>query len=256
MASRPLRHMWIPDTQIKPDVPTDHIAAAARYAADKRPDVIVIGGDWFDMPSLSSYDRGRLASEGRRYAEDIQAGNDALDLFARTLKKQAPTYNPRKLVVLGNHEERIVRAIDEDARLEGKLSMEDLDFKKHGWVVHPFLKPARVDGVTYVHYCPLNDNGQVTNGKNGAPTAMSQARRMMTSTVTGHRQGLDIAFKYTPGRTVVSVIAGSFYQHHEKYLSPMGEQYWRGLVVLNDVRNGGMFEPMPVSLDYLKRRYT
>ena len=48
-----LRIMVIPDTQVKPGVNTDHIAAAARYALKMRPDVICHIGDHWDMPSLS-----------------------------------------------------------------------------------------------------------------------------------------------------------------------------------------------------------
>ena len=39
----------IPDTQVKPDVPLDHLLYAGRYIASKKPDVIVMIGDWWDM---------------------------------------------------------------------------------------------------------------------------------------------------------------------------------------------------------------
>jgi hypothetical protein len=132
------RFVWIPDTQVKPGVPTDHIEWAARYIAEKQPSVIVVGGDWHDMPSLSSYDRGKRSSEGKRYRQDIQAGNDAIDLFERTLKREAPKYQPGKEFILGNHDgPRIERAIDDAAWLEGAISVDDLGWKRHGWRVHP-----------------------------------------------------------------------------------------------------------------------
>ena len=49
----------IPDCQIKEGVPTEHLEWAGQYIADKKPDVIVNIGDFWDMPSLSSYDKGR-----------------------------------------------------------------------------------------------------------------------------------------------------------------------------------------------------
>ena len=44
------------------------------------------------------------------------------------------------------------------------------------------------------------------------------------------------------------------YQHDESNKGPQGNAHWRGIVVLNDVEDGS-FDPMPVSLDYLCRRY-
>ncbi len=249
------RILYIPDTQVKPGVNTQHIAWAARYAADKQPAAITFAGDFDDFPSLSSYDRGKLASHGKFFEDDVEAGNTARDLFFSELKKHSPrSYKPRIDITMGNHEERVLRAADEDPRAAKTYTLERLNWKKHGVKVHPFLRPVEIFGVTFFHYCALNANGQVMNGKNGCD-AKAQARRMMRSTVSGHRQGIDIAYAYAPGRTVVSVVAGSFYTHDESYLSEQGKTYWRGLICCNDVRPTGEFDPMPVSLDYLGRKY-
>lgn len=250
-----MRHLYIPDTQVKPGVPTEHIAWAARYAAAEKPDAIILAGDWYDMPSLSVYDEGKKSSEGRRIADDLAAGTEALELFGRELKKHAPrSYSPRRYVTLGNHEERIARAVETNAKLEGVLSMEDLAFKRLGWIVAPFLKPLDVDGITYIHYCPLGPNGRVNSGKFGAPSARLQAARMARSTVCGHRQGKDVAEIYTPGRVIRGVIAGSFYQHDEKYLTAMGETYWRGVLMLNGI-NKGDFDLEEMSMARLEARF-
>lgn len=250
------RHLFIPDTQVRPDVSIDHIAWAARYAAVKKPDTIVLAGDWFDLPSLSLYDKGQLAAQGRRYKDDINAGNKALALFDRELKKHSSRgYTPHKMVTLGNHEMRCVRATEMAPELFGKLSLDDMEFAKYGWKVHPFLKPVERNGVTFLHYCPLNAQGKVGVSKYGAPSALAQGRRMMRSTVCGHKQGLDTAVIETPGRTIRSVIAGSFYEHDEDYLTLCGTQYWRGLLVLNDIQRDGSFDLCEVSLPYLRRRF-
>lgn len=249
------RILFIPDTQVKPGVKTDHIAWAASYAADKKPDAIVFAGDFDDFPSLSSYDRGKLSSHGRFFEDDVNAGNLARDLFFRRLGRLSSRgYAPPVTVTLGNHEDRVNRAADEDPRSGKTFTLSRLNWKTHHVRVVPFLKPIAIHGITFVHFCALNANGQVSNGKNGCD-AKAQARRMMRSTVSGHRQGIDLAYAYSPGRTVVSVVAGSFYQHDEQYLTQQGTTYWRGIVMLNDIRPTGEFDPMPVSLDYLKRRY-
>lgn len=81
-----MKHMVIPDTQVKPGVPMNHLTAAGNYIVRKRPDVIIHIGDHWDMASLSSYDRGKKAMEGRRVLADIQAGKDAMDLLLAPLK--------------------------------------------------------------------------------------------------------------------------------------------------------------------------
>lgn len=52
-----MKHAMIPDTQIFPDSETTHIDLAAKYLRRHKPDKIIIIGDWWDMPSLSSYDK-------------------------------------------------------------------------------------------------------------------------------------------------------------------------------------------------------
>lgn len=251
------KHMVIPDTQCKPGVDMDHMAWAGRYAADRRPDVIVHLGDHYDMASLSSYDRGKRQMEGRRYEDDIAAGRRGLELFEKNLRRYAPRgYRPRKVVTLGNHENRIQTAIDDNAQLEGKLSMNDLAFKEFGWEVVPFLTPIRIHGIVYCHFFPIGPKGRVTNAKHGAPSAEAQCRRMMATCTAGHRQGLDCAIVHTPGATYRGMIAGSFYRHTEPYLSPMGQNVWHGVLIKHDIDvKTGFYNLMEVDMRFLERRF-
>lgn len=248
------RIIVIPDLQVKPGVPTQHLQWAADYIADKKPDVVVQIGDWFDMPSLSSYDRGKRSSEGRRYKEDIQAGCASRTLFEARLKRRR--FKPRrKVFTLGNHEERILRAVEDDAKLEGQLSLQDLGFERDDWEVHEFLRPVEIHDVWFSHFFPVNGDGKVTQNKRGCPNAKTQGQRVKRSCVSGHLQGLDTAFIHTPMGLGRSVISGSFYSHSESYLTPMGNVHWHGILSLNDIRNGGYFDIIEVSMDYLERKY-
>ena len=58
------KHLVIPDTQVKPEHSVKHLRWAGKYAAEKKPDVIIHIGDHWDMPSLSSYDVGKRSFEG------------------------------------------------------------------------------------------------------------------------------------------------------------------------------------------------
>ena len=252
-----MRHLIIPDTQVKPNTPIEHLEWAGKYAVKMKPDVIVHIGDHYDLHSLSSYDRGKGSHEGARYIADIKAGNAAMDLFmepirseqARQRANKQKVWNPRLVFCTGNHEMRIDRAIDEDMRLEGLMSMDDTNLEAWGWEIKPFLEVEVIDGVAYSHY--------FTSGVMGRPC--SSARLMLTkkhmSCVMGHVQDRDIAFaRRADGTSMTAVFAGIFYQHDESYLTPQTNQSWRGIWVLNDVDDGS-FDEMPVSLQYLEQRY-
>lgn len=251
------RHLVIPDVQLKPGVPTDHINWISKYIVDKKPDVLVIIGDWADMSSLSSYDKGKKSFEGRTYRADILAANDALQMLMapieaeqkRLLRRKRKHWNMRKIVTLGNHEERINRAVENQRELDGMISTDDLFFKQWGFEVYPFLQPVVVDGVAYCHYFP--------SGVKNLP--VSSARMLLVkhhmSCFAGHLQGRDIAYgKRADGRKLTGIICGSAYLHDEPYMGPQGNQHWRGIYVLNEVQDG-QFDEMPVSLSFLKERY-
>ncbi len=71
-----------------------------------------------------------------------------------------------------------------------------------------------------------------------------------------HQQGLQIASGFkADGSMIMSIIAGSCYEHDEAYLGPQGNKHWRGILVLHDVKDGE-FDLMPVSLDYINRKYS
>lgn len=251
------KHLVIPDTQIKPGVPLDHIKWIAQYAVDKKPDVIVIIGDWADMASLSSYDIGKKSFEGRTYREDILAANDALQMLmapieaetARTYSSHLTRWAPRKVITLGNHEERINVAINNDRKLDGLISVNDLFFSQFGFEVYPFLKPVVVDGIAYAHY--------FVSGVMGRPVSSARAllQKHHMSCFAGHQQGRDIAYaKRADGSKITGIIAGSCYLHDEDYLNPQTNEHWRGVYMLHEVNNGS-FDEMPVSLNFLREKY-
>ena len=129
----------IPDAQVKKGVPIDHLLHIGKYIAEKKPDVIVNIGDFFDMPSLSSYDKGQKSFEGRRYLDDIESGNLAMDLFMQPIRKEMKrlkrnkkkAWNPRFIYTMGNHENRITRAIEKDAVLDGVIGYKDFSLKEY-----------------------------------------------------------------------------------------------------------------------------
>jgi hypothetical protein len=251
------RHLVIPDCQIRPGDSTDFLEYIGKYILTMRPDTVICLGDFADMPSLSSFDVGKKSFEGKRYCNDIAAVNEAMSVLMSPLetyntkarKNKEKLYKPRLVFTLGNHEERINRTINNDAKLDGFLNINDLEYQKHGWEVFPFLEVVVIDGVAYSHY--------FTSGVLGRPvtTAAACLSKKHMSCIQGHQQGLQIAMGHrADGLPITSVIAGSCYEHDEDYLGPQGNKHWRGILVLHEVKDGA-FDLMPVSLDYLRKKY-
>ena len=250
---RKYKHMVIPDVQAKPGVPLEHLEWAGRYAAKKKPDVIVCIGDFADLPSLSIYDVGKKCFEGRTYTNDVLCTRNAMSLFMRPIaeeiKQSSGTYNPKLILTLGNHEHRIHRCIESDRKLEGVVSLDDLGYREAGWDVVPYLKVRTIHGVSYSHY--------FTSGVLDRP--VTSARALLTkrhcSAVMGHVQRRDIAYDYTAeGKQITAIFSGTFYQHDEDYMSAQGNKHWRGIWMLHNVCDGE-FDEMPVSMQYLKHKY-
>jgi hypothetical protein len=245
-------HLVIPDTQVKPGVNTDHLEYIGRFIVDRKPDVVVHLGDHWDMPSLSSYDKGKRNAENQRYQADIDAGIAGMERMLAPLKGMVK--KPRLVMLTGNHEERIERLANDEARLTGKIGYQDLQREAMGWEVYDFLEPVVIDGIVYCHFFPRSGSGSITQTKRGAPNAKAQLYREGRSCTAGHQQGLDVACAALAGKLQWGMIAGSAYTHEENYLSPQGTAHWRGIVCKHEVSDGS-YCPMFVSLSYLKRRY-
>jgi hypothetical protein len=252
-----MKHFVIPDCQIRPGDDFEFLTKIGEYIVDKQPEKIICLGDFADMASLSSYDVGKKAFEGRRYINDINATNDAMGALLKPLeeynanarKSKHKQYSPQMTMCLGNHENRINRAINDDPKLEGVLSIDHLNYAAYGWDVHKFLDVVIIDGIAYSHY--------FVSGLLGRPatTAAAQLNKAHCACVAGHQQGLQIATgKSAKGHLITSIIAGSCYEHDEEYMGPQGNNHWRGALMLNDVQPTGEFDVMPLSLKYLKNR--
>ena len=250
-----MKLLVIPDTQVKPGISLDYLSHIGQYIVDKKPDVVVHLGDHWDMPSLSSYDFGKRQYEGRRYKADIEAGNQGMmellgplyDYNARQRINKKRPYVPRLVFLTGNHEQRIQRAVDNDAKLEGLIGYEDLMLQE--WEVYKFLEVVEIEGIAFSHY--------FTTGVAGKPasTANAMLNKKHQSCIAGHQQGRQIATAYKAnGEPITAIIAGSAYPHEEDYLGAQGNKHWRGIIMLYEAKNGS-FDESFISLNYLKNKY-
>lgn len=147
-----------------------------------------------------------------------------------------------KVHVTGNC--RLDRYVDDNPELIGTLGTEMLPFEKYGWEVYDFLKPIEINGIFFVHYLANPMNGKPYGGN-----AMNILKTVGKSFVVGHKQCLDIAIRPTiDGKQQIGIINGACYPFEERYKGYQGNNHFRGLTVLNDVRDG-FGVPMFVSLE-------
>ncbi len=251
-------HAVIPDVQVKPGLDFSHLTWCGNYLAEKRPDVIVMIGDWADMPSLSEYDKGKKSFEGRTYKADIEASIEAMNCLMapinterkRRVDNKKKQWNPRMVLTLGNHENRINRAIENDRKLEGLISVSDLQYEKFGWEVIPFLQPIVIDGIAYCHY--------FSSGVMGRPvsSARSLVSKMHMSCTQGHVQSteIDMTQRRGDGTPLIGLFAGLFYSHEESYLNPQTNRQHKQIWMKHEVKDG-FYYPMPVSMEFLQGKY-
>lgn len=252
------RIIVIPDSQIRPGDDYEFLTNIGKYIVDMQPDIVVHLGDFADMPSLSSHDKsGTKSMEGKRYNEDVMSALRAMNALMKPIvdkqnqqrKNKEKVWKPELILTLGNHENRIDRAINNDPKLDGLISINDLGYELYGWNVIPFLQPIIIEGIAFCHY--------LVSGVMGRPVTTAQAliNKMHMSCIVGHQQGRMIAYgKRADGKNITAMIVGSCYEHDEGYLNPQSNNHWRGLVVLNEVIDGE-FDEIMVSLNYINRKY-
>lgn len=255
-------HLVIGDPHAKPGVSNQRFDYLGKFIVDKRPDVIYCTGDFGDMESLCSYDRGKKDFEGRRYNNDIRAVHEALALieaptayFNEQQRKNKKTqYKPRKIITLGNHEFRIERAVECSPELEGTIGFSDLKYEEYGWEVHPYTVPIEVDGVWYCHFFPSGIKGEPISGVNIAANILT---KMMVSSTVGHCHLFDYATRALPnGKRLHGLSAGCFADltHVEKYALNVQFMWWSGLVLKHNV-NDGEYDLELFAMDRLKELY-
>ena len=241
-------HLVIGDPHCNPKASNDRFLWAGKLARDLKPDTIVCMGDFSSMDSLSSYDKGKKSFEGRRYKKDIDHAHDALEKFNKGLNGR----RSRKVMLLGNHEDRIDRIVNETPELDGTISTKDLKFKEFGWEVIAYQEPVAIDGVHYCHNYPTGIMGKPISGDN---IARSLLLKNKVSSTVGHCHLFDYSMCTIPtGRKVLGLSAGCYLHHKEEYARNTQRLWWSGLIVKRNVRQGE-YDIETIEYNTVKRRY-
>ena len=252
-------HLVIGDAHSQPEIPNDRFDWLGSFIMDLKPDVIVQMGDWASMDSLSSYDKGKKAHEGKRYLKDIDHAYDALKRTFAPLEKynkmraknKKEQYKPKVYHLVGNHEHRITKAGESSAEFDGLMMVEDIGFDGYGTLV-PFLEHIVVDGVAYCHYYTSGVKGYAISGDFIGRRVI---QKLKCSGTVGHGH----KFNYfvdtnAKGQFVHGLAAGCYFDHHMDYAGPDNANFRAGLAVKRNVVDGD-YDLEWVSLAEIKRRY-
>lgn len=251
------KHLIIPDVQMRPSHDPTFLRWAGQYIVDSKPDTIICIGDFADMESLCSYDVGKKSFEGRTYIADIKCAFYAMNQLLLPLRREQArqrlwkkkVYQPRMVLTLGNHEQRIVKAVESDRRLEGTIHIDDLQYRAFGWEVVPFLDVIEIDNILYSHY--------FTTGVMGRPVTSANAlvSKKHQSCVMGHVQKPDISVSQYrgDGTPLLGLFVGVYSPYDEPYLSSQ-EVYTRQIWELDNIKDGFAY-PKAITLTELEERY-
>ncbi len=245
-------HLIIPDSHSHPDHNNDRYTWLGHLINDIKPDVVIDIGDWWDMPSLSSYDKGTKSFEGRRYRRDVDAGLEAQDRIY-TITRRSKKRLPRFVRTLGNHENRISKAVERDPILEGTIGLNDLQSREYGWEQHDFLSPAEIDGITYQHYFTSGIMGRPIGGERHAQTLILKQLRSCTQ---GHSHLFDYCVRTdVRGTPVHGCVVGCYQDYDAEWAGPANRLWNSGVVVKRNVQDGN-YDLERISISAIKRAYS
>lgn len=254
-------HLVIPDAHAKPRTNLDRFNWLGELIMDVKPDKIICLGDFADMESLCSYDRGKKDYNARNYKKDVEAALEAQERMLRPMeeyneraaKNHRQRYYPEMYMLYGNHEHRISRAIELDhVILDGLIGLEDLGYEAYGWETLPFLDVLHLDGIAYSHYFVSGVMGRPIGGEHPAATLL---RKQMMSCTAGHSHIYDVSRRTRADKVHIrGLVAGCFFDHYEPYAGPANDLWYRGVFLKTNVKNGD-YDLQEFSLEELRRSY-
>jgi len=248
-------HLVIPDSHAHYQHHNKRAEWLGHLINDLKPDVVIHIGDSADMPSLSGYDKGKKSFHGRTYRADVDAHLDWQDRcwsIVRAAKKRLP----RRVFCVGNHEQRIVKAIEMQPELEGAIGMQDLELEYFYDEVVPYSGSVpgsiEIDGIHYAHFHVSGLMGRPVGGEHPAYSLVS---KRFTSCTAGHSHLADLCIRTdTSGRKIIGCVAGVFQDYESDWAGEVNRLWWRGVVHKTNVERG-QYDASFISLDRIKKEY-
>lgn len=258
--NRPKVHIVLPDPHAHPLYHNDRADWMGKLIAEIKPDLVVNMGDAADLPSLSTFDKGKSSFHGQRYGADIESHLDFQERLWKPMKKSKRKM-PYRIILEGNHEHRIKRALEYDPHLASGgngfgISFKDLDFDKYYQEVYEYKGStpsiATFDGVSYAHYFISGVMGRPIGGEHHAYSLLS---KNYTSCTAAHSHTLDFATRTdTTGKKLMGLVCGVYQDYDSPWAGHVNDLWSRGCVIKRNVEDG-VYDFQWISIESLKKEY-
>lgn len=248
-------HIVVPDTHAHYQHPNDRADWLAGLIKDVRPDVVIHLGDSADLPSLSGYDKGKRGFQGRTYRADIDTHLEFQDRMWGPVVRQKKKL-PRRVFIIGNHEQRIEKALDLSPELVGSIGMKDLQLDNWYDTIVPYEGQTPgiidVDGIHYAHYFVSGVMGRPIGGEHPAYSLLT---KHFTSCTCGHIHVADHAIRTTvDGRKINGLVAGVYQDYDSDWAGEINKLWTRGVWVKRNVERGN-YDLQFISIESLRKEY-
>lgn len=248
-------HLIVPDSHAHPDHHNKRADWLGALIADVKPDVLIHIGDSADLPSLSSYDKGKRQFQGRNYRKDIDSHLEFQERMFAPIKKLKRRL-PYSVFCVGNHEHRITRAIDLSPELEGTIGLQDLRLTDYYDDVIDYSGGTPgvidIDGVVYAHYFV---GGIAARPLGGVHAGYAIATKKFSSATCGHSHLFDTSWHTDlKGRSIIGTVVGCYQDYTNDWAGEVGSLWNRGVVIKKNVENGE-YDLQYIRLETLRNEY-
>ena len=248
----------IPDCHAHPDHNNNRADWLGQYIKDTKPDIVVNMGDTFDMPSLSSFDKGKASFHGASYEKDINAGLDFLDRMWSPMYKSKKK-RPYSVFLEGNHCHRLKKVLESQPELAGdKYGVSYKNYQLTDYHHEVYLYEGQTpsiytcSGVNFAHFMVSGLMGRPIGGEHHASSLLSKTH---TSCVVAHSHTVDWDVHSSPtGKSIMGLVAGCFQDYRSSWAGNLNNMWWSGIVRLKGVEDG-VYDPEFISLNALKKVY-
>lgn len=249
-------HLVFGDAHAHPDHDNNRASLLSSLIVDIQPEVVVNLGDQWDMSSLSSYDKGKASFIGRTYRQDIESGLEFSRLVWEPIRRRKKRL-PRRVFLIGNHEQRIARALDLQSNLHGTIGYEDFSLSDHYDEVVDYNGNTpgsiTIDGIHYAHYFISGISGRPISS-DVSPAAALVGKNLVSSTA-GHSHLFDYSVRNAAnGMRLNGLVAGCFIDYNIEWAGESNKLWSRGVAICHNVENGA-YDLEWVSIARLKKEY-
>ena len=252
--------LFIGDPHTTPEQNNNRFDVLGNFILETQPEYIVMAGDFLALDSISFYNAKKpLIKEGLRLADDINHGKEALEKVeskiraynATRSKHKKAKYNPKKIWLIANHEDRWMRYLESSPELVGLLDDSDLvGAGNAGWEVVEYKKYYSIDQVLFTHI-PIHNGNAPIAGEYVCKRALDLCG---SSVVFGHTHRLAMHDVRRVGQNRHTALSGGWFGDYvPDYMQGANEivRWWSGVVNIHHT-DVGSFDPEPVSLERME----